>query len=123
MPASPTGWTAIFKPYREEPIVGWDELGYPLIVDPSTGKRVDVHDLTDHEFCNAERSDPAFVGVIPGAGYTVRWDDGSTERVLAFALESGGRLRPVLDSFHGYGEPFYPEDGRTAPRLLRPADS
>ncbi|MDV7221013.1 hypothetical protein [Streptomyces prunicolor] len=119
MPVSPTGWTAIFKPYREEPIVGWDDLGSPLIIDPTTGKRIGVHDLADHEFCNAERADPAFVGVIPADGWKLRWPDGSDDTIFAFAVQANGVMRPIVDSFLGYGSPFYPEEGARPPLFIR----
>lgn len=117
MTTSPTGWNAIFKPWREEPVVGWDESGYPLIVNAETGKRVDVHDLEDHEFCNLERAAQAFVGVLPADGAVLDWGDGSDDRIFGFGIQANGILRPLIDSHHGYAAPFYPEESARPPRI------
>lgn len=119
MTVSPTGWKAIFKPYREEPIVGWDDLGYPLIVDPATGKRIDAHDLDDHEFCNLEPADLPFVGVVPADGWALRWNDGSTDSILAFAMQADGVLRPVVDSYQGHGSPYFRASDEAPPTFTR----
>ncbi|MEU1908141.1 hypothetical protein [Streptomyces hygroscopicus] len=110
---SPTGWNAIFKPWRVEPVTGWDDLGYPLIVNAESGKRVSVHDLDDHEFCNLEKAEPSFIGVLPGDGWTLRWGDGETEKVMGFAVQANGHALPILHQHGGHGEPYYaePSDG------------
>lgn len=120
MPFSPTGWNAIFKPYRVEPVVGWDEYGDALVINPATGKRVDVHSLDDDEFCNLERADPPVVGVLPGDGWAIRWADGSSDRIIGFAVQADGCTRPILAEYGGHGSPYYPDGGEPTAQLVPP---
>lgn len=121
---SPTGWNATFKPWRVEPVTGWDDLGYALIIEPASGRRITVHDLEDHEFSGLERAQAAIVGVLPGAGWTIRWADGEDESVVGFAVQADGVTRPLLAELDGHATPYYP-DGADSSAQLRPprADS
>ncbi|MFE5544589.1 hypothetical protein ACFQ71_12305 [Streptomyces sp. NPDC056534] len=103
--ASPTGWVAIFKPYREEPVIGWDEHGYALIVDPSTGRRIDVHELPDHEFCDLERAKSAYTTVLPADGWQAVFTDEEGRALhvplLAWLFTAAGRATPVIADADG----------------------
>jgi hypothetical protein len=123
VPTSPTGWIAIFNPWRAEPVVGWDDHGYALIVDAKTGKQVDVHDLEDHRFCNLEPADLPFVGALPADGWTVRWSDGETDRVIGFGVRSDGHTIPILDQPGGHGDPYYADPNDVSARLVPPPRS
>ncbi|MET9516417.1 hypothetical protein [Streptomyces sp. NPDC002994] len=117
---SPTGWNAVFKPWRVEPVCGWDDLGWPLIVNAANGKQISAYDLEDHEFCNLEPADPSFIGVLPGNGWTIQWADGETEKVMGFAVQANGRALPILPQHGGHGDPYYAEPTEPAARLVPP---
>ncbi|MEU6944269.1 hypothetical protein ABZ957_03340 [Streptomyces sp. NPDC046316] len=102
---SPTGWNAIFKPYRQEPVAGWDEAGYPVIVDAATGRRLTVHDLPDHEFCNLELVRHSFMTALPANDWQVVFadNDGAAFHVpvLAWLFTADGRATPVIADADG----------------------
>jgi hypothetical protein len=107
MHVTPTGWNAIFKPYRVEPVVGWDDYGDALIIDASSGRRVGVRDLPEHDFQNLEMADRPFVGALPGAGWTLSWADGETDEIIGFAVQDDGYALPILGRTDAYGAPLY----------------
>ena len=117
---SPTGWNAIFKPYRVEPVVGWDEFGVATVIDPARGRKVSVDDLRDHSFENLEPAERPFVGALPAAGWTIEWPNGETEAVLGFAVQDDGYVHPVLTRTGGYGSPAYVEVGEPKGKLIPP---
>lgn len=120
MSFTPTGWNAIFNPNRTDPVVGWDEYGHPLIVNAKTGKRISVHDLEDHDFCNLEPADTPFVGVLPADGWSIGWSDGTTDRVMGFAVQADGRTLPILIEPSGHGSPYYADGSEPGARLIPP---
>ncbi|MET7643019.1 hypothetical protein ABZS83_05120 [Streptomyces sp. NPDC005426] len=117
---SPTGWNATFKPWRVEPVVGWDDLGYALIVEPTSGKRITLHDLEGHEFCGLERDQAAIVGILPGAGWSIHWADGTSDPVVGFAVQADGVTRPLLAEMGGHATPYYPDGTESSAQLRAP---
>ncbi|MFC8704691.1 hypothetical protein ACFUIV_21190 [Streptomyces anulatus] len=114
MNTSPTGWNATYKPWRTEPVTRWDDLGYPLIVEPLSGKLIPAHDLDEHEFCGLERTELPIIGVLPGAGWTIHWGDDTSDPVIGFAVQVDGTTRPLLPEVGGHAEPYYRDELESA---------
>ncbi|MFE3123892.1 hypothetical protein ACFXHD_10765 [Streptomyces hydrogenans] len=135
LPTNSTGWTAIFKPYREEPVIGWGEHGHALIVDPSTGRRIDVHELPDHEFCNLERDQAAYITALPADGWQAVFTDEEGRAihtpVLAWLFTATGHSTPVIADADGsavdprelgnFVQVWHPSNPTNAPALHVPA--
>lgn len=118
---SPTGWVAVFKPYRTEPVVGWDEHGYALIIDAARGRRVAVHDLDDHDFQMLEPVDSAYIAALPATGWTLEWADGIVEELAGFAVLPDGITLPLLAAPGGaHARPYVAYDGEPHAQLVPP---
>jgi hypothetical protein len=120
MPQSPTGWLAFFKPYRVEPVVGWDENGVALVVDTTTGRRATIHDLDGHDFEALDTVDDPIVAALPAAGWTLAWSDGTTEPVVGFAVQNDGYALPLVTNAGGYALPYTACEGEPIPKLVPP---
>ncbi|MDV5147205.1 hypothetical protein R1T08_24265 [Streptomyces sp. SBC-4] len=132
---SPTGWIAIFKPYREEPVVGWDEHGCAQIVDSSSGRRLRIDELPGHDFCDLERAEPAFITALPADGWQAVFADeeGRAQHVplLAWFFTSTGQTKPVIADADGsaidprelgnFVQVWHPSNPISSPAPLVPA--
>ncbi len=87
------GWTARFgRPFfKSEPVVAWDDQGYPLVYDDQVGRLCRASDLAEYE--SVGRQAPDGYLALPGGGWVgeVTFDGVTTTRPVVMWMASQGR--------------------------------
>lgn len=100
IPARP-GWRAEFKDGHHLPIIGWDEEGRPLVIHVDSGDHKFLRPATSYHGFTGVGRDEAYIHIIPGGGWMVRYEQPSGEAevispVVAWGFDAEGFGYPLV---------------------------
>lgn len=94
------------------PVVAWTDTTYrAMVVDYRSGDLVPADGCSG--FVGLEPAERGYIAVLPGGGWRVRWNDGSDEPVLGWAINREGYGSALAADKHGTVEPIDSNHGAT----------